>query len=96
MYNVTMDGVLVPGYSGVWDGNDITLNLDDLSLTVGTYIFVCSVNDTNGNSVSDEVTVTVTAPEEVSEFSYGYAFIALVALPLIALITYRKTKKLRT
>jgi len=83
-------------WKGEWDGGIITIDLDALGLTPGTYVFVCSVNDTNGNSVSDEVTVTVTAPEEVSEFSYGYAFIALVALPLIAHITYRKTKKLRT
>ena len=94
MYNITQDGALVA--SGEWDGGIITIDLDALGLTPGTYVFVCSVNDTNGNSVSDEVTVTVTAPEEVSEFSYGYAFIALVALPLLALITYRKTKKLRT
>jgi len=56
MYNVTMDGVLVPGYSGVWDGRDITINVDGLD--VGTYIFVCSVNDTAGRSATNSVTVT--------------------------------------
>jgi len=92
-YTITKNDTVVD--SGDWEsGEGITIDFNGLE--VGIYTYVCTVNDTNGNSVSDEVTVTVTAPEEVSEFSYGYAFIALVALPLLALIAYRKTRKLRT
>ncbi len=90
MYSITKDGVVVK--EGYWEsGEGIEINVDGLS--VGDYTYVCTVNDTGGNSASDEVTVTVT--EAVSEFSFGFAFIALVTLPLIALIAYRKTKKVK-
>jgi plastocyanin domain-containing protein len=63
MYNITRNDTLV--ISGVWDGRDITINVDGLA--VGTYIFTCNVNDTLGNSASDSVTVTVTEAEEEEE-----------------------------
>jgi len=91
-YSIAKDGLVVE--EGYWESG-VAISIDVDGLDVGNYTYVCSVNDTGGNSASDEVDVTVTAPEEVSEFSYGYAFIALITLPLIALITYRKTRKLK-
>lgn len=79
-YNVTMDDTLVPGKSGDWDGGDIVVDVDDLS--VGTYIFTCSVNDTWGNSVSDSVTVT----EPVSEFLGVTAFLALAVIGIAVVL----------
>ncbi len=55
MYNITRNGALVD--SDLWDGENIIVNVDDLSL--GTYIFICTVNDTDGNSASDAVNVMV-------------------------------------
>jgi len=85
------DGVVVE--EGYWDSG-VAISIDVDGLSVGDYTYVCTVNDTGGNSASDEVTVTVTEPT-VSEFPFGYAFIALITLPLIALIAYRKTRKLK-
>lgn len=55
MYNITRNGALVD--SDFWAGGDITINVD--GLPAGTYIFICTVNDTDGNSVSDAVNVMV-------------------------------------
>ena len=42
---------------GVWDGNDIEVDLDGLD--VGIYFFRVVVNDTAGHSAEDTVLVTV-------------------------------------
>ncbi len=64
MFNVTRNDTLLNSSS--WDGGDISVNVDGLS--VGTYLFTCSVNDKLGFSASDTVMVTVTvAPEEEPE-----------------------------
>ncbi|TXT54914.1 MAG: membrane protein of unknown function [Candidatus Thorarchaeota archaeon] len=46
--------------SGVWDGDSVVLDLDDL--TPGTYFFTLKVNDTLGHLSEDIVLVTVTEP----------------------------------
>ncbi|MHA1715337.1 MAG: hypothetical protein ACTSXP_06810 [Promethearchaeota archaeon] len=56
-YNVTRNGTLVESNS--WNGSEISINIDGLS--IGTHVYVCSVNDTSGHSVSNEVWVNVTA-----------------------------------
>ncbi|OLS20973.1 MAG: hypothetical protein ThorAB25_27490, partial [Candidatus Thorarchaeota archaeon AB_25] len=49
------DGVLIASYS--WNGELITIEIDGLS--VGSYIFTLQVYDTNMNTASDTVMVTV-------------------------------------
>jgi len=74
MYNITMNGTLIA--FGDWGGGAITIDLD---LIVGTYIFICSVNDTSGNSASDTVIVTVTeAPEEEEGFPWLWLGVGIV------------------
>jgi len=60
-YNVTRNGVLIE--SGTWNGGNIIVSVDVQSR--GIYTFICYVYDQAGNSISDEVLVTVqdvTAP----------------------------------
>ncbi len=63
VYEVYRDSTFVEG--GVWDGSSITINVG--GLTEGTYEFMCFVNNTDGKSVTDNVTVYVipdtTAPD---------------------------------
>jgi plastocyanin len=54
-YTITRNGVTVA--SGLWNGNQITLNVDGLNL--GIYTCICTVYDINTYSVSDTVIVTV-------------------------------------
>ena len=94
MYNVTKNNTLVPGKSGNWDGGDITVNVDGLS--VGNYIFTCNVNDTFGNSVSDSVSVTVTEAEEEEGFPWlwvGIGVVILVAGIGAVVLYYKKIKE---
>jgi fibronectin type 3 domain-containing protein len=56
-FYITRNGVMV--ITGVWLGNDITLNVD--LLPEGLYAFNCTVVDQGGNSVSDLVIVVVEA-----------------------------------
>lgn len=58
-YNVTRNGVLVVGEDDVWDGSSITISVDGLA--IGSYTFICSVYDLDGNSVADSVIVDVIA-----------------------------------
>ncbi|MDH5646351.1 MAG: hypothetical protein OEZ01_10105 [Candidatus Heimdallarchaeota archaeon] len=54
-YIIQKDGVVIT--SGIWSNGTITANVSSLSL--GTYIYTLTVNDTNGNQISDDVIVTV-------------------------------------
>lgn len=54
-YSITRNGTAVA--SGSWTGGSITQSIDGLA--VGIYLFVLTVYDTSGNSVSDTVQVTV-------------------------------------
>jgi parallel beta-helix repeat protein len=63
-YNVTMDGNVIA--SGSWTVENIVIDLDTLSLTSGTYTFVCNVNDASNNHASDIVTVTITTSSATS------------------------------
>jgi hypothetical protein len=56
MYVITRDGTIVE--QDVWLGGDLTINID--GLVYGVYTYVCTVNDTEGQDVSDTVIVTVT------------------------------------
>jgi len=55
-YSITRDGITID--EGPWLGGDITVNIDGLAYE--SYTFVCFVNDTEGQSASDTVVVTVT------------------------------------
>lgn len=52
-YNITRNGILVE--NGSWNGGDIVHDIVELYL--GTYDFVCSVNDTEGNNATSGTTV---------------------------------------
>jgi len=69
-YEVKLDGVLFE--SGSWDGSDIGIDIDGLSL--GTYDFTLTVEDSDSNSVSDSVIVNVVELSEgkiVFDYSHG-------------------------
>ncbi|MCE7737083.1 MAG: hypothetical protein GPJ54_19510 [Candidatus Heimdallarchaeota archaeon] len=72
-YNVTLDGSNYQ--SGTWiSGNTLIINIDGLS--IGIYQFVIYFNDTSGNLISDQVTVTVvdtTSPIIDSPGDTGYS-----------------------
>jgi len=55
-YNVTLDGTIY--LDGSWDGSDININVDDLS--IGIHVFICTVVDISGNNAVDTVIVSVT------------------------------------
>ena len=55
-YSITRDGSVIE--DGPWIGGDISINIDGLAY--GSYTYVCFVNDTEGQSNSDTVVVTVT------------------------------------
>ncbi|MHA2255070.1 MAG: LVIVD repeat-containing protein [Candidatus Heimdallarchaeaceae archaeon] len=55
-YFVTLDAVMIN--QNVWLGGDIAIDID--GLTYGLHTYVCTVNDTDGNEVSDIVIITVT------------------------------------
>ena len=55
-YSITRDGFVID--DGPWSGGDININIDGLAY--GSYTYVCLVNDTEGQSASDSVVVTVT------------------------------------
>ncbi len=58
-YNITLIGTYLA--DGTWSvGTNITYTLP--ALGIGTYEYMCGVNDTSGNWVSDNVTVTVPDP----------------------------------
>ncbi len=48
--------------SGDWDGSQITIRLD--TLTIGLHVITLTVYDLGGNSISDEVHVTVTSDSD--------------------------------
>ena len=52
-YNITRNGILIENRS--WNGGDIVHNI--IGLYPGTYDFVCSVNDTEGNNATSGTTV---------------------------------------
>ncbi len=88
-YSVTKDGVVVE--EGYWEsGEEIEIDVDGLS--VGEYTYVCSVNDTGGNSASDEVTVEVT--EAVSEFPLMWTVfgVGILIASIKAVLTLKKKK----
>ncbi|MBN1215131.1 MAG: glycoside hydrolase family 9 protein [Candidatus Lokiarchaeota archaeon] len=60
-YTITRDGSQVA--SGSWSsGNSITINVDGLS--IGTYTYICTVSDVDGQTNSDSVAVTVVSITE--------------------------------
>ncbi len=56
-FEVYLNGTLI--MDGIWNetSDSLSLNLDGLD--VGTYVFLITITDAGGNSVSDEVTVVV-------------------------------------
>ncbi|MCK5409541.1 MAG: hypothetical protein KAJ30_04690, partial [Candidatus Heimdallarchaeota archaeon] len=54
-YSITRDGLVID--DGSWLGGVISINIDGLAYSVYTY--VCFVNDTEGQSASDSVVITV-------------------------------------
>jgi len=80
---VTRDETIVRDNS--WDGNIIIIDIDELS--VGTYIYTCTVYDKAGNSNSDIVTVTVEEAENIfGPFINVYitlGVIGVVAIPVV-------------
>ncbi len=64
-FSITQNGTVVD--SGLWNGSNLAVNLDELS--VGVYNFTIVLYDSTGNSASDFVTVTVTLPETTSTTS---------------------------
>ncbi len=52
---ITKDSVVID--QGPWNGTDLRVNLNGLS--VASYIFILSANDTYGNYATDEVIITV-------------------------------------
>lgn len=55
-YSITRNGLVID--DGPWLGGDINIDIDGLAY--GVYIYICFVNDTEGQSNSDSVTITVT------------------------------------
>jgi len=55
-YEITKD--VAPEDSGAWDGTPISIDID--GLTPGVYVYILTVYDIGGLSISDTVTVTVT------------------------------------
>ena len=82
-YTITSNETLVE--SGPWTGGNITVSVDGLS--VGVYLYTCTVNDTVDQSASDTVMVTVTEPED-GGFPWGGFFFALALIGLAAVIIY--------
>ncbi|MEM4735626.1 MAG: NosD domain-containing protein [Candidatus Thorarchaeota archaeon] len=83
-YEVYRDGLLVD--SGVWDGSDITVNIDGLA--VGIYNYTIVVYDTSGNWVSDTVFVTVLSQDMtmiaalgIIAFAVGVVVVVFVVRP---------------
>ncbi|TFG29619.1 hypothetical protein EU528_09435 [Candidatus Thorarchaeota archaeon] len=56
-FSITQDSVVID--EGVWNGTDLRVNLNGLS--VDSYVFELTVNDTYANSASDDVIVSVIA-----------------------------------
>ena len=56
-YNITRNGALIE--DEIWDGSNIMISVDGLS--IGTYTYICTVYDQHGNYVSDSVIVDVIA-----------------------------------
>jgi len=54
-YIITQDSVVID--EGLWNGTDLRVNLNGLS--IDSYVFELTVNDTHANSASDEVIVSV-------------------------------------
>jgi len=81
-YSIASNETLVE--SGPWDGGNISVTVDGLSL--GVYLYTCSVNDTVGQSASDTVMVTVT--EEEGGFPWGGLFFVLAVIGLATVIIY--------
>ncbi|TFG27758.1 hypothetical protein EU527_18190 [Candidatus Thorarchaeota archaeon] len=79
---ITQDSVVID--EGAWNGTDLRVNLNGLS--VDSYIFVVSANDTFGNSATDEVIVSVildddppsVTPLDDVSFEFGITGIYLV------------------
>ncbi|MFB0544911.1 MAG: hypothetical protein ACETVN_04300 [Asgard group archaeon] len=69
--------------NGSWDGGPITVIVDGLS--VGTYVYKCTVYDTSGNSASDTVPVMVTEKEEEG-FPWGTLSLTLGVIGITAVL----------
>jgi len=90
-YEVARGGTVVTNL--FWNGSTITEDIDGLS--AGTYIYICTVYDKAGNSISDSVTVTVETGTTNESSISGYTtlgIIASAAIPVIFLML-KKFKK---
>jgi len=90
-YTVNRNEILVD--SGSWDTGNITVIVDGLS--VGTYTYNCTINDTAGNWASDTVLVIVTSPQEEEDSEFPWMFLALagtgIAVLMIVLVKKYKS-----
>ena len=86
---VTRDETIVRDNS--WDGNIIIIDIDELS--VGTYIYTCTVYDKAGNSNSDSVTVTVEEAENIFGLFIIASFIGIVMVIGIAMTFIIKKRR---
>lgn len=86
-YMITRNGTTVA--SGNWNGSSIICNVDGLA--VGSYVYVCTVNDTISRSASSTVMVTVTAalapglPISVILVVGGIAVVVIVVVAVVML-----------
>ena len=89
-YDITRNGTVED--SGPWSGGNISKIVDGMSL--GNHVFICSVYDQSGNSVSDTVMVTVIEAEEEG-FPWLFAGVGAVvaAAGIGATVLYFKKRK---
>ncbi len=87
-YIITRDGVKVQ--DDVWDGNPININVDGLS--VGSYIFNCTVYDKAGNFNSDIIEVTVESDRGTQAIAFGYYYSIFLIIGVVSLIIVQKRK----
>jgi hypothetical protein len=98
---ITRNGVLI--ISAAWNGDNISINVDNLA--IGVYSYNCTVIDQAGNSAFDVVEVLVTTVTQTttittttstttasstSEGTPGYSFILFLAVIVISVILRRK------
>ncbi len=82
-YVVYRNGTLIE--SNEWNGSQIVLSVD--SLSVGTYEYALTVEDTFGGSASDTVRVTVTAvPATAPPTDFDWVLIAAAAGTFVVLL----------
>ncbi len=95
-YVVMKDLDNTPVTSGVWDGTNITVNVDGLA--IGSYKYELTLFDDSSNEVSDSVWVTVvqntnTDPFNISDMLLiGIAGGSVVVIAIVGAIIYKKKR----